>query len=301
MFTGTATPSFSLKIRVALWYFLGTCALAPSMNVGVFTATLHAQRAPASYEYQTLTDLSYRPESTDAYATERCRLDLYYPVDSAGFATVVYFHGGGLSAGNKYLPSQWEEEGIAVATVNYRLHPRVENPVYTQDAAASVAWVLDHIEAYGGDPSRVYVSGHSAGGYLTSMIGLDTTYLAEFGHHPDSLAGLIPFSGHTITHFTPRKERGLEWNDVVVDKYAPISHLRPDAPPILLVTGDREKELFGRYEETAFFWRMLKLSGHPNVMLFEMEGFHHGNMIIPGFSLALDFIRGRLAPPPGGQ
>ncbi len=153
---------------------------------------------------------------------------------------------------------------------------------------------MEHIEEYGGDPSRIYVSGHSAGGYLTSMVGLDTTYLAEFGMHPDSLAGLIPFSGHMITHFTARQERGLEWNDVVVDEYAPISFLRPDAPPMLIITGDRERELYGRYEENAFFWRMLKLSGHPHAGLYELQGFDHGGMDRPASILTLDFIRGRI-------
>ncbi|MCP9236490.1 alpha/beta hydrolase [Lewinella sp. JB7] len=171
------------------------------------------------------------------------------------------------------------------------LRPR---PTCTRDAVAAVAWTLRNIADYGGDPRRIYVSGHSAGGYLTSMVGLDTTYLGEFGLHPDSLAGLIPFSGHTITHFTPRQERGLQWNDIVVDRYAPIQHLRPGAPPLLLITGDRERELFGRYEENAYFWRMLRLSGQERTWLYELEGFDHGNMVVPATLLTLDFVRGRL-------
>lgn len=241
--------------------------------------------------YETLRDLSYRPEATDEYAKERCKLDLSYPTDSTGFATIVYFHGGGLEFGNKHFPDAWNDQGIAVVTANYRLHPQVENPVYTQDAAAAVAWTMQNIERYGGDPKRIYVSGHSAGGYLTSMIGLDTTYLAEHGLHPDSLAGLIPFSGHTITHFTPRKERGLAWNDVVVDRYAPIAHLRISELPIVLITGDRELELFGRYEETAYFWRMLTVSGHKHAELYELDGFDHGSMVGPAALLALRWIR----------
>lgn len=247
----------------------------------------------AQVGYRTVADINYRPDSMDAYIQERCLLDLYHPTDSAGFATIVYFHGGGLSGGEKYIPAAWREEGIAVATANYRLHPRVQNPTYTEDAATAVAWVLRHIADYGGDPSRVYVSGHSAGGYLTSMVGLDTTYLAAHDLHPDSLAGLIPFSGHTITHFTPRKEAGLEWNDVVVDKYAPIQHLRAAAPPLLIITGDRDLELYGRYEENAYFWRMLKASGHPAVWLEELQGFDHGGMAEPAALLALAFLRGK--------
>lgn len=241
--------------------------------------------------YETIHDITYRPKTADAYALERCKLDLRYPTDSAGFATIVFFHGGGLEFGQKHFVEAWNQQGIAVVTANYRLHPMVKNPVYTQDAAAAVAWTMKEISSYGGDPKRIYVSGHSAGGYLAAMIGMDTTYLAVYGEHPDSLAGLFPFSGHTITHFTPRKERGLEWNDVVVDAYAPIHHLRVSPLPIALITGDRELELFGRYEENAYFWRMLVASGHPKAYLFELDGFGHSPMLRPGSILALDLIR----------
>ena len=253
---------------------LGTCA--------------RAQKADA---YRTIRDVSYRPDTEDAYARERCKLDVYYPTDSSGFATIVYFHGGGLEFGGKHVPDAWRDEGLAVVPVNYRLHPQVNNPTYTEDAAAAVAWTLAHIGDYGGDPRRVYVSGHSAGGYLTSMIGMDTTYLAAHGAHPDSLAGLLPLSGHTITHFTPRKERGLGWRDVVVDRYAPLHHLRVSELPIVLITGDRELELFGRYEENAYFWRMLVASGHERAELYELDGFGHSPMLGPAALLVLEWIR----------
>lgn len=256
----------------------GTCARAQTPAAG-------------KTDYEIIPNLAYRSGSNDAYASERCKLDLYLPTDSSGFATIVYFHGGGLEFGNKYFPEEWEEQGIAIVAANYRLHPKVKNPIYTQDAAAAVAWTMQNIERYGGDPNRIYVSGHSAGGYLTSMIGMDTTYLAAFGEHPDSLAGLIPFSGHTITHFTPRKERGLAWNDIVVDQYAPIQHLRISPLPIALITGDREMELFGRYEENAYFWRMLVASGHQQAFLYELDGFGHGPMVKPAAQLALELIR----------
>ena len=247
--------------------------------------------ALSAQTYTTLTDLSNRPAATDTYAQERCRLDLYYPTRDTGFATIVYFHGGGLRSGEKHFPAAWREQGIAVVAANYRLHPRVANPTYTEDAAAAVAWTLRHIAEYGGDPRRVFVGGHSAGGYLTSMVGLDTTYLGAYGLHPDSLAGLLPFSGHTITHFTPREAQGLAWHDVRVDRYAPIAHLRPTAPPIWLITGDRELELWGRYEENAYCWRMLRLAGHPRAYLHELDGFDHGSMVGPATLLALRIVR----------
>ena len=75
----------------------------------------------------------------------------------------------------------------------------------------------------------VFVSGHSAGGYLSMMVGLDKSYLAHFCVDADRIAGLIPFSGHTITHFTVREERGIPGTQAIVDNLAPLFHVRNDA------------------------------------------------------------------------
>ena len=83
---------------------------------------------------------------------------------------------------------------------------------------------------------------------------------------------------------------------MIVDEFAPIHHLGRNAPPILLITGDRELELYGRYEENAYFWRMIKKTGHPDVAIAEMKNHHHGNMPIPSFPLLLEFVRGRSIP-----
>ena len=165
---------------------------------------------------------------------------------------------------------------IAIVAPNYRLNPKVKAPTYIEDAAASVAWVFNNIEKYGGRKDLIFVSGSSAGGYLTSMIGLDKSYLLNFGIDADNIAGLIPLTGHTITHFTVRDEMGISGTQPVIDKYAPLFHIRNDAPPILLITGNRELEMLGRYEENAYMMRMLKVIGHPNVELMELDGYGHG-------------------------
>ena len=163
-----------------------------------------------------------------------------------GFATVVWFHGGGLTGGNRSVPQQLKEQGLAVAAVGYRLHPQAKCPDYIEDAAAGVAWVFKHIEQYGGDPKRIFVSGHSAGGYLTAMVGLDKRWLARYGIDADRIAGLIPLSGQAITHFTVRSERGIPKTQPIIDELAPLYHVRPDAPPLVLILGDRELEMLGR-------------------------------------------------------
>jgi hypothetical protein len=87
-----------------------------------------------------------------------------------------------------------------------------------------------------------------------------------------------------------REERGIEEKQPIIDDLAPLFHVRKNAPPILLVTGDREKELMGRYEECAYFWRMMKLTGHPNITLHELDGFDHGKMPEPAMPLVVKFV-----------
>lgn len=179
---------------------------------------------------------------------------------------------------------------MAVVAVNYRLYPKVKAPVYIEDAAASIAWVFRNIEKYGGDPSLIFISGHSAGGYLASMVGYDKKYLARHDIDANEIAGLIPFSGHTITHFTVREERGIDGKQPIIDDLAPLYHVRADAPPTLLITGDRELELLGRYEENAYFYRMLRVAGHQDVKIYEMDGYGHG-MTAPAFPLLVKEVQ----------
>ena len=233
--------------------------------------------------------ISYYPESsqnTDQYIKERCVLDLYYPTEVDSFATIIWFHGGGLKAGEKEIPKALMEKGYAVIGVNYRLYPKVKAPVYIEDAAAAVAWTFKNIEDFGGNPDAIFISGHSAGGYLASMVGLDKKYLQKHDIDANKIAGLIPFSGHTITHFTVREERGILGTQPIIDDLAPLFHVRSDAPPLLLITGDRELELLGRYEENAYMMRMMKVSGHQETQIMELDGFDHG-MTYPAFPLLL--------------
>ncbi|WP_416337307.1 alpha/beta hydrolase [Galbibacter sp. EGI 63066] len=217
-------------------------------------------------------------------------MDLYYPTDIKDYPTVVWFHGGGLTGGSKELPEALKNKKIAVVGVNYRLNPKVKAPKYIEDAAAAVAWVFKNIKNYNGDPNLIFVSGHSAGGYLTSMIGLDESYLKAFDVDANAIAGLIPFSGHTITHFTVRKERGIPGTQAIVDSLAPLYHVRDDAPPLLLITGDRELEMLGRYEENAYLMRMMKVVGHKETTLYEMDGYGHG-MTQPAFPLLINEVQ----------
>lgn len=241
--------------------------------------------------YHLKTELLYREEEgITAAQNQRCRLDVYSPAAKKSFSTVIWFHGGGLTQGERSIPLPLRNQGIAVVAANYRLTPGVKSPVFIEDAAAAIAWTFRHIAGFGGDPDRIFVGGHSAGAYLTLMCGLDKQWLARHELDPDRIAGLIPLSPQVITHFAIRDERGMEEAQPLVDSLAPLFHVRKNAPPILLVTGDREKELMGRYEECAYFARLMKLKGHRDTTLHELGGFDHGRMPEPAFPLLVKFV-----------
>ena len=253
-----------------------------------FVLTLSAQ----NISYELAQNIHYYNDSInkdDAYINERCILDIYYPENIKDFATIVWFHGGGLEGGSKEIPAALKEKGVAIIGVNYRLAPQAKAPAYIEDAAAAVSWAFNNIASYGGDPSLIFVSGHSAGGYLASMVGLDKTWLNKHSIDANKIAGLIPFSGQVITHFTIRKENNIADTQPIIDRYAPLYHVRTDAPPLLLITGDRELEMLGRYEENAYLMRMMRVVGHKETQLYELEGYDHG-MAEPAFPLLLKEI-----------
>lgn len=243
-------------------------------------------------EYETKSDIQYynsASNKSDNYINERCVLDVYYPKNTKGFSTIIWFHGGGLTGGNKEIPEALKNKGFAVIGVNYRLSPKVKAEKCIEDAAAAVAWAFNNIAGYGGDTSLIFVSGHSAGGYLTSMIGLDKKWLQKEAIDANKIAGLIPFSGQCITHFEIRRENGIPETQPTIDNFAPLFYVRADAPPLLLITGDRELEMLGRYEENAYLARMMKLVGHKQTKLFELDGYGHG-MTEPAFPLLVNEV-----------
>ena len=244
-------------------------------------------------KYRTAGDIAYRAEDElgqDAYMSEMDRMDIYYPEDVKDAPVIIWFHGGGLTGGHREIPADLKQTGNVIVGVGYRLSPKVKAETSIDDATAAVAWVFKNIKKYNGDPKKIFVSGHSAGGYLALMTIMDKSRLEAYGVDANDAAGLIPFSGHTITHFTIRTERGIPGEQPIIDQWAPLYYVRADAPPTLLITGDRELEMLGRYEENAYFYRMMKVAGQEDIDIYEMDGYGHG-MTHPAFPLLLNFVK----------
>ena len=245
--------------------------------------------ASAQVSYNIEKDIHYHPEAGE-YAAERCVLDFYYPSGVKDFPTLVWFHGGGLTGGQKSIPAGLKDSGIGILAVNYRLLPKADVREIIDDAAAAVAWAFRETASRGGSPDKIFVAGHSAGGYLTDMIVLDKKWLEAYGVDADRIAGAFPYSAQKVTHFNVRKEMGIGPLQAIIDDTAPLYHVRKLPMPMLVLSGDRELELYGRYEEQAYFWRMMKLAGNEDVYLYEFDGYGHSAMPYPAHNVVKRYI-----------
>ncbi len=97
--------------------------------------------AVAQQQYTLEKNIFYYNDSAkkDRYTAAQCVLDLYYPANIKNFATIIWFHGGSLTGGDKEIPAQLMNKGYAIAGIQYRLSPNVKAPAYIEDAAAAVA------------------------------------------------------------------------------------------------------------------------------------------------------------------
>jgi acetyl esterase/lipase len=272
-----------ILIRFNILILFGFCSLS----------SFAQKKQPADtfkYEYRTEKSISYREskvEKLDDYTLKNCQLDFYYPTNKKAFATVIWIHGGSLKGGKKEIPEKLMNQGWAIVGIEYRLSPKVLCAQIIDDAAAAVAWTFKNVAKRGGDTTKIFLSGHSAGGYLDLMISMDKKYLAKYNIDANQIAGILPLSPQTITHFTRRKEMGIRDTQPLIDEFAPLFYVRKDLPPLILITGDRELEMLGRYEENAYLMRMMKLNGNTHTSLYELQGFGHGPMMQPGLYLLI--------------
>jgi len=187
-------------------------------------------------------------------------LDLYLPAEGRDFPVFIFIHGGSWRFGDKDNPLYPHEEigkrfarrGVAAVVASYRLAPRYKFPAQAEDVARVVRWTYENVASYGGDPERIILGGHSAGGHLAALVALDERYLAAEGVPPTAVAGAVGISGvydldlanedasWFSRWFVGRAVFGDDF--AVLREASPINYVRPDAPPFLLLQGDGDPE-----------------------------------------------------------
>ena len=180
---------FSSLIRPLAIALAATLALAACSPLGTLNAVI-----PGS-SYTLSADVAYGP-------LPRQRLDIYRPADAApaaGWPVVVFFYGGswyrGEKADYKFVGEALASRGVLTLVADYRLYPQVRYPDFLKDSALALGYGLNEAKRLGGDSKRVFVMGHSAGGYNAAMLALDARWLGDVGHAPKELAGFIGLAG----------------------------------------------------------------------------------------------------------
>jgi arylformamidase len=153
-------------------------------------------------------------------AHERQVLDVYAPPRAKNLPVVFWIHGGGWQTGDKtsvqLKPQLFVDKGFVFVSTNYRLLPSVDMATIVRDIAKSIRWVHEHIAEHGGDPTRLFIMGHSAGAQLAALICTDDRYLKSEGLSLAITKGCVPVDGDTFdvpaiieTAETRRRVHGL--------------------------------------------------------------------------------------------
>jgi acetyl esterase/lipase len=238
-------------------------------------------------------NLSYVEDTT----RRRHRCDIYRPKGgTTGAPVLLQIHGGAWVISNKDqqampLVNLMAARGWVCVSINYGLSPRITWPEHLVNCKLALAWIREHIVEYGGDPSFVAVTGGSAGGHLTAMMGLtanDPQWQPGFADTDTSVQAIVPFYGvYDWTASATKRDRDLRRlleRSVVKQPFAeahaiyeaasPMNHVGADAPPALVIHGSLDT-LVPVTEARAFVAALRAVSNQP-VAYAELRGAHHG-------------------------
>mgnify|MGYP002780671153 CR=1 FL=1 len=214
----------------------------------------------------------------------RHRADIWVPRASpeGPLPVLVFFYGGGWHAGNRgdygFVGAALASQGFVTVIPDYRLVPTVRYPAFLWDAALAARWVARHIDDWHGDPTRIAVSGHSAGAYLAAMLTMDRRWLEGVNAAPDLIKAAALLSGPY--DFAPFREfRGRNafghWPDPAETQ--PINYVRPDVPPMLLVHGSSDRLVYAK--NSRHLAQRLAEAGAP-VQLRIYQGANHADPVV---------------------
>ncbi|WP_293883572.1 alpha/beta hydrolase [Sphingomonas sp.] len=243
-----------------------------------------------------------------AFGTHGQTLDVWRPVGNATTPrpVVIFWYGGGWVNGTRqdygFAARAYASQGFVVIVPDYRKVPQIHFPAMLQDGAEAVKWTRDNVARFGGDPDRIAFSGHSAGAYTVAMLALDTQWLKAVGVDPHIVKAAVGLCGPY--DFYPYTGRAIEamslWPRPMETQ--PINFVRPDAPPMLLVTATNDTQV--RPRNAINLTAALKKVGAP-VVFRNYDGLTHENVVMalsrpfrgkaPVLDDSVAFIEGALA------
>lgn len=232
-------------------------------------------------EMEVTRNVDYRGEGS--HDDGRDLLDVYMPPDAEGAPVVVFFHGGALTFGSKdageVMARTLVPRGVGVVSANYRLSPEVMHPTHVQDAAAAVAWVVENISDYGGNPDRMVVSGHSAGAYLAVLLGLDAGYLAAHSVDFEAIRSVVAISPFLYVEETaPDRDKSVWGEDPEGWVEASVTpRIGPGKRPMLLIYADGDEAW--RKMQNDRFAREMVAAGNGDMSVIQVPNRDHGSLM----------------------
>jgi acetyl esterase/lipase len=222
--------------------FAVTAIAASLLVVGGLTAC-----SPLSVINAVSTGNALQADADVAYGLKaRQRLDVYRPASASNSSPViVFFYGGNWTSGSRedyaFVGRALAKRGFVVVIPDYRLYPEVRYPDFLDDSAAAVAWTVREINNYGGDASRLFVMGHSAGAYNAAMVAFDPSLLAKLGVKPGVVRGFIGLAGpYNFLPIENRTTRPVFNYPNTPPSSQPINHISAASPPALLIAANKD-------------------------------------------------------------
>lgn len=184
--------------------------------------------------------------------------------DTTARPVLVFVHGGSWASGSPvdygFVGRAFVLKGFVVVLVGYRLGPDGKYPGMIEDTARAIGWTQREIAQFGGDPARITVAGHSAGAYNVMMTALEEKWLAAEGVSLSDISGVIGLSGpYEIYPYTSDASKAAFGHAADPPSTQPISHIRGDAPPLLLIHGEQDKLV--RPKNTPMLAEMIEAAG----------------------------------------
>jgi len=241
------------------------------------------------------------------HGKKKLRLDVFKAADARPGDRrpgILQIHGGGWVIGDKReqgipLLNHLAVNGWVGVNANYRLSPRAKFPEHLIDLKLAIAWYREHAEEHGADPNFLCVTGGSAGGHLTALVGLtanDPELQPGFETVDTTINAAVPFYG--VYDFTNRlgtqhkdtvrrffepvvMKTTLTDNPEAFAKASPLDLVRPDAPPFFVLHGDQD--VLAPVQDAREFVARMRQTSHAPVLYAEMLGAQHAFDIFPSY------------------
>lgn len=214
-------------------------ALAPAGEGSA--APKAAVKTGGNFEVEAIKDVRYHEgEGGD----ERHKLDLYLPKGHKDYPVLFFVHGGMWKSGDKKLYGPlgqvFARNGVGFVAINYRLSPKHKHPAHIEDVARAFAWTHKYIGKHGGRNDQLFACGHSAGGHLVALLGVDPSHLKEHRLDCKAIKGLIPLSGVYDISANLIFEPYFGKDPKVCKAASPLTHVAGKHPPALILYADKD-------------------------------------------------------------